>query len=99
MQCPKCNMNVSDTAKMCLHCGTSLQQPVNQSSQVVQNNGLQNNLVQNNVVQNNVVQGVNAQQQVVNQIPEENNNDEENYNLKLNKNCHLTRNLKISIRY
>ena len=72
MQCPKCNMNVSDNAKMCLHCGTPLQPATNQSSQVVPNNGLQNNLAQNNVVQ-----GLSAQQQVVNQTPEENNNDEE----------------------
>ena len=72
MQCPKCNMNVSDNAKMCLHCGTALQPTVNQSSQVVQNSGSQNNIVQNNVVQNYAPQNIAEQQE-----SEENSIDEE----------------------
>lgn len=38
MKCPKCNMNVSDTATLCVHCGNKIQPPSDQSTQPEQNN-------------------------------------------------------------
>ena len=69
MQCPNCNMNVSDNAKMCLHCGCSFEQPVAPQP------------VQNNVVgQNNPQQPVNqTQQEVPTQTAEEKASEKREY--------------------
>ena len=50
MQCPKCNMNISDDSKMCIHCGTVIQPFANQTPQPVQNNAIQVGTDQQTVV-------------------------------------------------
>ena len=62
MKCPNCSMNISDGARMCVHCGTSIQPFGSTVTQPVQNNM---QIQQPGVaVQQQVPQGVPAQQQV-----------------------------------
>jgi len=61
MKCPNCGMNISENARMCVHCGTSIQPFANQVVQSTQ--PFANQVVQSTQpVQNNMVQGTNLQQ-------------------------------------
>ena len=45
MRCPKCNMEISDSAKFCKYCGTPLNE---NNSQIKSNTSLNNNKENNN---------------------------------------------------